>query len=130
MSVRIILAALLLLVGTACKKEFSKECDLIPAQIIRFDCDRVILQLETTKEMGDREWTDLLSGKKFNNVVSCYDICLIEQLTNGEKIKLYVNVETENGNLIPGCRSCQALSVSPPQSKVILTNIRTLPCGR
>lgn len=125
-----LVTGILLCLCSSCKKEFSKECELIPAQIIKFDCDRVILELETSKTFGDREWTDVLSGEKFNNVVSFYDICLIQQITNGEKIKLYVNLEEDKGNAVPGCRGCQALSLNPPKSKVILTKIRKTPCGR
>lgn len=130
MRVITLITGILLLLGSSCKKEFSKECELIPAQIIKFDCDRVILKLETTKKIGDSEWTDVISNEKFSNVVSFYDICLIRQITNGEKIKLYVNLEVDNVNSIPGCRGCQAISLSPPRSKVILTKIRTAPCGR
>jgi hypothetical protein len=37
----------------SCKKNSTTDCTLIPAKIIRYDCDKVIFQLLTNELIGD-----------------------------------------------------------------------------
>lgn len=112
----------------SCSKS-NDDCALVPAKILRYDCDRVIMQLETNEMIGDANWTDVQTGQSYNNVVSYYNTCEISRLTNGEKQTLYVRVQKTNENLIPdNCVQCQAIPQNPPQTKVVLTQIQTKPC--
>jgi len=76
----------------------KSDCDLIPAKIIRYDCDRVIFQLLTDEKIGDKSWTDSASGLTYQNVASCFNTCPISQITNGNMLT-YV-LERYRTNLI------------------------------
>jgi hypothetical protein len=118
-----------LLVFASCTK-CKEDCQLIPAKIIRYDCDRVIFQLLTNEMLGDNTWTDINSGQVYSNVVSCFNTCEIAALTNGEYMTLYVNPEkTELPPPVTDCIQCQAISNAPPNTKMIFKNIATEPCG-
>lgn len=113
---------------SSCKKE-NVECDLMPAEIIRYDCDRVIFRLLTSTPIGDPDWTDVQTGQHYSNVVSYYNTCRIAQITNGEKSTLYVNLlEPDNCPVIEDCVQCQAVSEAPPQTAVAFGNISKLAC--
>ena len=114
---------LLVLAFAACCKEVckndEKDCQLIPAKIIRYDCDRVIFELLTTESIGDAVWVDGTTGSSYTNVVSYYNTCKIGGLTKGSKDTLYVRVKKTNANLTDGnCYQCLAISQDPPQTKV------------
>ena len=105
------------------------ECELVPAKIIRYDCDRVIFQLLTPTPIGDPDWEDSQTGQRYKNVVSYYNTCKISKLTNGEKITLYVNFKECNISPVVGdCYRCQAISQAPPQTKVDFKTISKSPC--
>ena len=63
---------ILLVAFSSCEKS-SSECKLVPAKVLRYDCDRVIFQLLTTKAIGDANWEDVQTGQRYNNVVSYYN---------------------------------------------------------
>lgn len=113
---------------SSCKK-CDPECKLIPAKIIRYDCDRVIFQLLTPQMIGDADWEDVQTGQRYSNVVSWYNNCKIAELAHGEKITLYVQVkdDTEQYHLMD-CMQCQAVSPAPPQKKVEFVEISASPC--
>ena len=123
-------AALLakILIFSSCKKS-DTDCNLIPAKIIRYDCDRVIFHIVTTESIGDTDWEDVQTGQRYSNVVSYYNTCKIAELTNGEKVTLYVSFkEPESNPTIPDCFRCEALSQNPPQTKVDFATISKSAC--
>lgn len=114
---------------SSCEKA-NEDCDLVPAKIIRYDCDRVIFQLLTTENIGDADWEDVQTGERYSNVVSYYNTCAVSTLTNGEKITLYVKAKKTNEDLYDAnCIQCQALPQDPPQTKVDLLSFSTEPCS-
>jgi hypothetical protein len=118
-----------LIAFSSCEKCMPEECDLVPAKIIRYDCDRVIFQLLTTTLIGDPDWEDVQTGQRYSNVVSYHNNCKIDELTNGEKITLYVNFKEPDFNMVIGdCYRCQAISEAPPQTKVVFETISKSPC--
>ena len=130
MKKRILFAAtiVLLIAFSSCEK-CDPECNLVPAKVIRYDCDRVIFQLLTTEAIGDANWEDVQTGQRYSNVVSYYNNCKIAELTNGEKITLYVTLkEPETNPKISDCFRCEALSQNPPQTKVDFGTISKSPC--
>ncbi len=113
---------------TACTKN-EIECDLIPARVIRYNCDRVIFQLQTAELIGDSNWQDVHSGKYYDNVVNYENICEIAALTKGELVTIFVNpVKISSGRIQPDCVQCQAISDSPPESWVKFTAINEASC--
>lgn len=119
----------LTLVFASCKKT-SNECGLVQAKIIRYDCDRVIFQLITSESIGDANWVDVQTGQRFTNVVSYYNTCAVNTLTNGELASLYVNVKKTTETLYDSnCNQCQAISDNPPQTKVDFISISKTPCS-
>ena len=118
----------LLIAFSSCEK-CEVECNLVPAKVIRYDCDRVIFQLLTNEVIGDANWEDVQTGQRYNNVVSYYNTCKIGELTNGEKITLYVSLKKPDNNTNnPDCNQCQAISQDPPQTKVDFAEISKAPC--
>lgn len=124
-----------LLVLTSCQKIDCKsknpepDCDLIPAKIIRYDCDRVILELVTDEKIGDANWTDTQTSETYQNVVSFYNTCAISELTNGNKETVYVNVKKTGESLRANdCVQCQAISEDAPKTQVDFTAIKKGPC--
>lgn len=121
-------AVILFIAFSGCEKNDS-ECELVPAKIIRYDCDRVIFQLMTAQTIGDADWEDVETGLHYRNVVSYYNTCRIAALTNGEKTTLYVQVGDDSpGHQNPNCIQCLAISPAPPQKKVDLMDISTSTC--
>jgi hypothetical protein len=124
-----LIAAIALLTVSSCKKCKVADCTLIPAKIIRYDCDKVIFQLLTNEGIGDANWTDVQTGQNYSNVVYYNNTCAIAALSKGEKVTLYVNLKKVTTNIIPaGCVQCQAISQSPPTTQVDMTNISANPC--
>lgn len=122
-----VLIASIVIFGS-CEKNNS-ECELIPAKIIRYDCDRVIFQLLTSETIGDSDWEDVQTGQRYNNVVSYYNTCKIAEFANGEKVTLYVHIKEPLTNpAMPDCFQCQAVSQNPPQKKVDFNNISKTTC--
>lgn len=113
---------------SACSKT-KEDCQLIPAKVIRYDCDRVIFQLLTNELIGDNTWLDVYSGQSYRNVVSCFSTCEIAAITLGEYSTLYVNLEKTEQPLPPAdCYQCQAIAKDPPVTKVIFKSISSGPC--
>lgn len=130
MKKRNLVAALIIapVIFSSCKKSCA-ECDLMPAKIIRYDCDRVIFQLLTDAAIGDPYWEDIQTGQKYTNVVSYFNTCKISEITNGEKTTLYVNLkEPEPIPGVPDCYQCLAVSQEPPQTMVDFGEITESPC--
>lgn len=71
-------AALLatILIFSSCKKS-DTDCNLIPAKIIRYDCDRVIFHIVTTESIGDTDWEDVQTD---NGIVMLYHITIPAKL--------------------------------------------------
>lgn len=125
----ILVVALALISFSSCEK-CLEDCELIPAKVIRYDCDRVIFQLLTNEMLGDNTWTDVNSGQVYSNVVSYAGICEIVAITKGEYSTIYVKPEkTELPSSAGDCIQCQAISNQPPNTKVIFKEIATQPCA-
>lgn len=119
---------ILLIAFTSCEK-CETDCNLVAAKVIRYDCDRVIFQLLTNELIGDSNWVDVETGQQYNNVVSYYNTCKIAELTNGEKLTLYVSLKQPAGNPnISDCYQCQAISPNPPSIKVDFAKVSKSPC--
>ena len=128
---KILLFTATVILSIACSscEKCDVDCGLVPAKIIRFDCDRVIFQILDSTVAGDARWEDVQTGLTYHNVVSYYNTCEIASITNGEKATLYVSIKPAAGSAqLPDCSHCEALSQSPPQTKVDLYNISTQPC--
>jgi hypothetical protein len=89
----------------------------------------VIFQLLTHESIGDSDWVDITTGQHYGNVVSYYNTCRIASLTNGRPDTLYITARKINEDLYsPDCIQCLAISPSPPQTKVDISDISTEPC--
>jgi len=107
----------------------ADKCNLIPAKILRYDCDRIVFQLLSKEQIGDADWQDVQTGIHYTNVVSYYNTCGIGKITDGKKDTLYVVVKKTTENLHNGdCMQCLLTSVKPPQTKVDFENISKIPC--
>ena len=119
---------ILLFVFSSCEK-CKVDCNLVPAKIIRYDCDRVIFQILDSTVVGDAVWEDVQTGERYKNVVSFYNTCEIASLTRGEMRTLYVSItQPVRNNKVPDCYHCEALSQSPPQTRVNFEMISKNPC--
>ena len=125
--------AIMAIISTSCEKMIMKckkeTCDLIPAKIIRYDCDRVIFQLMTKDILGDPNWKDTQTGITYSNVVSYYNTCKITEISKGEMSTLYVKLKkSDYDNQIP-CYQCLVVSQDPPQTKTDFEIIEKSPCN-
>lgn len=121
-------SVLLVLAFSSCEK-CEVDCNLLPAKIIRYDCDRVIFQILDSTVIGDAVWEDVQTGQRYTNVVSFYNTCKIATLAKGEMRTLYVSITPpSNPQQLPDCSHCEALSQSPPKTKVDFTNIAKQSC--
>lgn len=130
-----------LLVTSSCEKidtyflkkpveKIADECDLIPAKILKYECDGVVFQLQGNKAFGDAEWEDKTTGIKYSNIVFYHNICEINTLTNGELSILYVNAQKTNTPAQPAdCMQCLAVTENAPQTKVSFSSISKEPCS-
>lgn len=120
--------SVLFIAAASCSKENS-SCSLVPAQIIRYDCDRVIFKLLQTEMIGDANWEDIQTGQQYSNVVSYYNTCKIAELTNGRLDTLYLELKKTNQHLMAqNCMQCQATSPNPPLTKVDIISISKESC--
>jgi hypothetical protein len=118
------------LLFSSCKKQ-EENCNLIPAKIIRYDCDKVIFQLITNENIGDANWEDVRTGQQYTNVVSYYNTCAIGAITNGNLATLYVNLKKTDENLFAqDCNQCLAVSQNPPQTKVDFISVSENQCDQ
>lgn len=130
--ITILLSLSMLVLFNACEKCKPDEtgCNLTAARILRYDCDRVIFQLLDAPGMGDANWTDVQTGISYNNVVYYRNTCRISALIpNCEKITLYVRAEQFENPPMPDCYQCQAISQSPPNTMVDLSEISLTDCS-
>jgi hypothetical protein len=112
----------------SCKKE-NDSCNLIPAKLIRSDCDRVIFQIISSDIIGDTNWTDVRTGLHYSNVVAYSNTCKISHLTNGVVDTLYVRpVKISEREINPDCIQCHAISDNPPLTNVDFLNISLTSC--
>jgi hypothetical protein len=121
-------AVVLMFAFSSCEKNDS-DCALVPAKILRYDCDRVIFQILSSDFTGDANWVDVSTGQQYSNVVSYYNTCKISELTNGEKTTIYVEPRLMEQNNAAPCYQCLAVSPNPPQIKVDFRVIATNPCS-
>lgn len=122
----------------SCKKmncdtpDKKTECELIPAKILRYDCDRVILELLTTEKIGDDNWIDEASGITYHNVASCFNTCPISEITKNNfsmVSTLYVRIKQTEEFITNGdCVQCQAISTNVPNKQIDFVEIKTEPC--
>ena len=113
---------------SSCEK-CVERCNPLAAKIIRYDCDRVILQLLDSTSVGDNGWVDVQTGEQYNNVVSYYNTCKINEITKGAKTTIYVQLKQAVPNPpLPDCVRCEALSQSPPNTKVDFADISKTAC--
>lgn len=107
----------------------NEVCELVPAKIIRFDCDRVIFQMIPPGKFGDSSWTDVQTGISYSNVFSYYNTCQVSELAKGKFATLYIKVkETYDASILENCAQCQAVSQNPPKTMVQMTKIEASPC--
>jgi len=135
---KLFLSSLVLSLGiqfASCKKmdcdshQPKTGCELIPAKIIRYDCDRVIFQLLTNEKIGDENWTDESSGETYQNVASCFNTCPISNITKGNMVTLYVKLkETEEFLTNGDCFQCLAISSNVPKKQIDFLEIKIEPC--
>lgn len=136
---KIILGALVLVTAiqlTSCEKmnchtlDKKPDCELIPAKIIRYDCDRVIFELLTNEKIGDESWKDETSGTTYHNVASCFNTCPISEITKGSITTLYVKIKQTEEFITNGdCVQCQAISTNVPSRQIDFLEIKTRPCA-
>jgi len=114
----------------ACKKE-NNDCYLIPAKILRADCDRIIFQLLTSEKIGDANWVDVRTGQQYSNVVAYSNTCAISEILNNSSTDtLYVNpIKLTERTLAPDCYQCQAISENPPLTNVDFKEISLSACN-
>ncbi len=114
----------------SCKKE-NTDCYLIPAKILRADCDRIIFQLLTSESIGDANWVDVRTGQQYSNVVAYSNTCAISEILNNSSTDtLYVNpIKLTDRTLVPDCYQCQAISENPPLTNVDFKEISLSACN-
>lgn len=101
------------------------------AKVLRYDCDRVILQVLDNRIDGDAEWTDTRNGNTYSNVVSYYNTCAFSFATNNVITDIYIEgaVVTTDPLAAAGCMQCQAISPAPPQTKIDMARFSLVPCS-
>ena len=114
----------------SCKKE-NTDCYLIPAKILRADCDRIIFQLLTSESIGDANWVDVRTGQQYSNVAAYSNTCAISDILNNSSTDtLYVNpIKLTDRTLVPDCYQCQAISENPPLTNVDFKEISLSACN-
>ena len=118
----------LLITFTSCKED-SAKCNLISVKVLRYDCDRVILQFLSKDFIGDNAWEDQQTGQRYDNVASYYNTCKIAEITQGEKIVVYVSLKELKINPTNiDCAQCTAISQNPPNTTVDFSGIYKTNC--
>lgn len=105
------------------------DCDHVAVKILRYDCDRVIVQILDTEITADPVSKDVQTGKEYNNVLSHYNTCKIAGIAKGENAALYVNIKQLCNSGLGDCVQCEAFSQHPPKTRVDFTTIEERPCG-
>jgi hypothetical protein len=118
----------------ACQKsETNTDCTLVPVKLLRSDCDRLIFQSLSDKIKGDARWTDVQTGKTYQNVIADFNTCRLGALLNNQATGiLYVDpakIEYGNTSQPAGCVQCTAVSSNPPAISVRLNFVQTDSCG-
>ncbi len=114
----------------SCKKQ-NDTCHLIPAKILRADCDRIIFQLLTSENIGDANWVDVRTGLQYSNVVAYSNTCVISEILNNTSTDtLYVSpIKLTDRTLVPDCYQCQAISENPALTNVDFKEISLSACN-
>lgn len=114
---------------SSCKKA-TNTCSLIHAKVLRYDCDRVILQIMDNSIASDADWEDVMTGNHYSNVVSYHNTCAFAFGTNNIVQDVYLEgARTVVNAFRPAdCVQCQAVSPNPPQTKIDVTRISLTPC--
>ncbi|MBN8785339.1 MAG: hypothetical protein ABS85_00640 [Sphingobacteriales bacterium SCN 48-20] len=121
------LAIIALMVLSACSK--SKDCDYRKATVIRYDCDRVILQLSEDYPIGEDNWYDANSGERYDNVVSCLNICTIREVTRAvPNATVYVKLKETTRTDGEVCLVCVGIPLSAPAIVVEATAVSASQC--
>lgn len=111
-------------------EKIADNCDLIPAKILKYECDGVVFQLQGNNAFGDAEWEDKTTGVKYPNVVFYHNTCEINTLTNGELSTLYVHAQKTNVPVyVTDCMQCLAITENAPKTKVIFNSISKESCS-
>lgn len=111
-------------------EKIEPNCDLIPAEILKYECDGVVFRLTGNKAFGDAVWEDKTTGIKYSNVVFYSNTCEINTLTNGELTTLYVDVQKTNTPVqVTDCMQCLAVTENAPETKVNFNTISKEPCA-
>jgi hypothetical protein len=113
------------------KDQDNQDCEYIEAKLIRVDCDEVIYRLMTNEAIGDANWTNVMDGQVYTNVVRFRNTCWMAEKTNGYAHQtIYVKVKKIDQPVLPtNCYEYQAISRNPPQQWVDFLAISTTPCG-
>lgn len=128
-SLKLVLVLCFISLIWACEKKADNNCDFVKAQIVRIDCDRIVLQLLTDKAIGDTEWRDVINNKTYQNVVYYTNVCALQQWNKQLSDIFYIKIDkTQPENNIP-CAQCLAISVQPPSTSINITNISSEPCN-
>lgn len=128
-STAIMTVALITLLFCSCKKN-QGDCAWLRADVLRYDCDRVILKIHSPVLVGDAEWTDASTGRTYTNVISYDSPCKIVELTQCVKKTVYVMLYDRNAE--PSANDCpvqcQAMSQFPPETSYQLSAVLENPC--
>ncbi|MFN8253072.1 MAG: hypothetical protein U0V75_14485 [Ferruginibacter sp.] len=125
---KIILSSLVMAILFASCDKCKIESSCIPARILRYDCDRVILQLQSSQQIGDSSWTDVQTGTRYTNVVWYDNTCLVSAVTGGQKQTIFVTLGKTEDTDQSGCMECTAVSANPPVTRVYFKNISRDTC--
>ncbi len=111
-----------------CIDHITDKCKLIPAKILRYDCDRIIFELKTDQKIGDENWTNSSTGQTHHNVVACFNTCPVSEITKGKMVTVYVKLkETEQFFTNEACVTCPAVSTNVPDKQVDFLEIKSEP---
>ncbi len=117
---------------TSCTKDNKKtNCNLTHAKVLRYDCDRVILQVLDGSINGDAVWTNVVNGNIYHNVVSFHNTCAFAAATGNMATDVYIEGAAiiENPQMDASCVQCQAVSPNPPITKISGSGFSSAPCN-
>jgi hypothetical protein len=111
---------LMLSMGIACSKQNDKKanaCAFVPAKVLRYDCDIVIIQVLTSDLIGDAQWVNVHNGNRYDNVVFVKTGCDPIGNRNDPFGIFYVKLGPPVTNLLRCGVQCQAIPSSPPTTE-------------
>ncbi len=124
--------SLAVLMNLSCTKQKASNCNRSHAKVLRYDCDRVILQITDGSIAGDADWEDVTTGIHYSNVVSYHNTCAFQLLTNNIIWEIYMEGArvVQNPTVPEGCIQCMAISQNPPQTKIDIGRLVLGPCEK